>query len=248
MNIALQSTTPVEHLLIYAKLENQSHNRLFYGFFGTQLTDELYGNSESLVGTRSMSYYIMPELAEQVMRFNSVWSRLCFRLQGRFPAFVERFKIWSKVEKFRRMIDRIGLPPAEENVFGRTKDIQILDATADDLANNCHDVVMNQKPFSLAVTRLLYLAGERNVKVTMIEMPRSSSYRNLVNSRQFWTSYREHLARLMSDAGAIYIDATDWVPDDEFVDNLHLSSNGSKRFTARLVACMKRFQLQNAFE
>jgi hypothetical protein len=240
INIALQSTTPVEHLLIYAKLENLSNNRLFYGFFGTQLTDELYGDSESLTGTRSMAYYVMPELAEQVMPFNNAWLRFCFRLQGRFPAFVERFKVWAKVEKFRRMIDRIGLPPEESSAFGRAKDFQLLDATTGDLASNCQDVVKNQKPFSLAVTRLLSLARERDVKVMMIEMPRSSSYRNRVSSKQFWKNYRAHLVGLMSGGDANYIDATDWIPDEEFVDNLHLSPSGSRRFTARLVEWMKR--------
>jgi lysophospholipase L1-like esterase len=44
---------------------------------------------------------------------------------------------------------------------------------------------------------------------------------------------------LSEAAGALFINASDWLPDDHFADDLHADEDGTADFSKRLAAVLK---------
>ena len=50
-----------------------------------------------------------------------------------------------------------------------------------------------------------------------------------------WQTFRAETKRAVEQAGAIYLDASTWIPDAAlFDDNLHLSKQGATQFSGAL--------------
>jgi hypothetical protein len=241
MNLGIGSTTPIEHLLMYVAGTRESKQRLFYGFFGTQLTDSPSTDDSSLVGNRAMSYYVLPDLSMELMGLKDWWSRLRFTTLARIPVYVERKTIWAKVERLRRRMGELGVGAEATNQFGRVSDFAELENIDQEL-KHCGDVVHSEKPLTDAIVSLLANAASRQSEVFIIEMPRPSGYRKAIADTDAWNAYRKYLRARIRPFGAVYINAIDWVADERFSDNLHLDPEGARHLTCTLVRWLERYR------
>jgi hypothetical protein len=245
LNLGIGSTTPIEHMLMYVAGTRECKQRLFYGFFGTQLTDSPLTDDSSLIGNRAMSYYFLPDLSMELLGRKDWWSRLRFNTLARIPIYVERKTIWAKVERLRRRIGELGLGAEATNRFGRVSDFAKL-GNIDQELKHCVDVVHANKPLAGAIVSLLATAASRQSEVFLIEMPRPSGYRKAIAETDAWKAYREYLRSQIPPFRAVYINAIDWVADESFSDNLHLDPEGARHLTSTLVRWLERYRREKA--
>jgi hypothetical protein len=233
MNLGIGATSPIEHALIFSKVEPAASRRLFYGYIDTRLTDKPLADHASLVGNRAMSYYINPELAMRLMGLNTQLSRLQYQLLGSVAIYVERTRVWAKVEKVRRHLAGLGFPTSDVNRFGRVSDFQTTDASSINQAQKFKDAVSLRIPLTESVFQILEWARAQKSLAFVVEMPRPSRYRTATES-EARRQYRDYLMSLVHKRGATYIDASNWIKDDRFEDAYHLNMSGAKEFTERL--------------
>jgi hypothetical protein len=235
LNLALGSSSSVEHLILYrATLVRHSPKRVYYGFFDNQLTEVPAMGWNDLTGNRAMVYYADGDL----VRFSgSIDYLLQWRLRavGLFPVLVERLAIWSKVERIRRFFGAIGLPRRVANRFGAVDDFSQLEASneaafARDRANE----VVTRTPFAPSVAELLRTVKLRKGAIILVLMPMPKAHRDRYYASKEWGEYFEWISQLARESGAEVIDAADWVDDEGFVDPLHLGSQGAISFSRRL--------------
>jgi hypothetical protein len=237
VNLALGATTPVEHCIIWrSALEHNIHPKyLVYGFFDDQLNAEVQGDWSDLVGNRAFSYYF-PERAAELYAPGSTLERWELSLTRRVPMLAERSSLWTQIELLRRKFEDIGMPKKKTNRFGRVDDFGALEATGvGSFDSRCSAVVDEKEGFSRPICEIVRLAREHGVKVIFVEMPMPSRHRGVFYSLPVWPRMREHLQALAAAAGATYVNASDWVRDDQkFEDAMHLNADGAKFFSARL--------------
>jgi hypothetical protein len=68
----------------------------------------------------------------------------------------------------------------------------------------------------------------------VIEMPMTQKHRAMFNSGEIWARYHDHIHKLVQKAGGELVNASDWVQDEDFKDQLHVNSAGALSFTNRL--------------
>lgn len=73
------------------------------------------------------------------------------------------------------------------------------------------------------------------MKVVFVEMPMNPDHVRRFYHTPAWARYREHVEKLLATDGVIYIDASDWEPEESlFGDHLHLNDAGAVQFSERL--------------
>lgn len=234
LNIALRATFPVEHYLLYRQFQAPRGAWLAYGFIDTQLTDTPQGSWSTLSGSRSLVYYLDPEIAFEMYSPGGGWRTSLLRMTSHVPVLVNRGAIWGRVERVRRGLEKIGQPPRAESRFGRAVDFALLEPEPAEFASRCERVVREQTQFNRPVAEIFGRAIAQGNPIVVIEMPMTLLHRQRCYTGPAWAAYRQHLRALVSGVGAIYLDASDWLPDEAFSDGLHVNEQWAARFSARL--------------
>lgn len=235
LNLGLGPSSPVEHLLFlrYA-MHHLTHPRLaIYGFFQTQLTAPVTLSTRDLIGNASMLYYVEPDYARAF--YNLSWhDQLEFAVNRHIPMVVERGAIWGKVERLRRSISQEGLPAEPTNRFGRVRDFVILqEGDVSDFARQCE--FHSRQNLSAPVEEMLKTVSAAGARFIIVEMPLHPDHLRLFYDTPGWERYRQHLSSMVAARGAVYIDASHWLPDARwFQDRVHLTDEGANRFSESL--------------
>jgi hypothetical protein len=90
-----------------------------------------------------------------------------------------------------------------------------------------------------ALHDLLDLCRREDITVVLVVMPESAQFRGWYNPDGL-AATRRVLDDLSAAHGAPVIDATDWLPDDHFLDGHHVTPDGARAFTARLRGELER--------
>ncbi len=234
LNAALGATGPVEHYILYRQIQLSRGAWLVYGFLDTQLTDAPEGSWSTLTGSRSLVYFFDPEIAFEMYAPGGSWRSRLLRAASYVPVLVNRGAIWGRVERMRRGLEKLGQPPQAESRFGRSVDFSLLEPEPAEFAGRCERAARDQTPFSRPVAEIFGRATAQGNPIVVIEMPAPSLHRQRCYTGPAWAAYRQHLRALMSGVGAIYLDASDWLPDDAFSDGLHVNKPWAALFSARL--------------
>jgi hypothetical protein len=243
LNLGLGASSAAEHALLWKAAGRHAGAEVVYGFMADQLTAPVPGGWEELTGNRAMAYYADLEGAIALYAPDSPWQAWQMRLVSKVPLLVERTAIWARVERVRRRLGRVGLPPEETNQFGRAADFAAFeppDPPAYDRA--CRQAAADRVPLCEPVRALFRLARARGSKVLVVEMPMTSSYRRRFCDTTGWSLYRQHLQSLARQEGGDFLSAVDWAADDLFSDGLHLGRAGAAAFSRRLALTMKARQ------
>jgi hypothetical protein len=237
VNAGLGSSSPVEHLLL-ARRAYRGHRTLdnvFYGFFDFQLTVLPRTAPPDLIGNRAMLYYFEPSIVPGYYAWS--WpDRLSFHAMRFFPALVERGVIWEKLELVRRRMAKIGMPAERTNRFGNVTDFELLESdSAAAFEGECERQIANHVEFARPIADMIRLAKERGSHITMVEMPMHPYHQRRFYQTAEWQRYRAYLRNISEREGAGYIEASEWLQDEEsFSDHLHASPSGAAVFSRRL--------------
>lgn len=237
VNAGMGSSYPVEHLLFLRRAVQKRGElqRVMYGFFDLQLMEPPRTKVRDLIGNRAMLYYFEPELAVKYYQW-PLWERFGFHAARMLPVIEQRGTIWAKVEKLRRRLSDLGMPPQQTNRFGRTMDFTLLEAPDPEaFGRECDRAVESRRELSTPVIDMIGLARQHGARISMIEMPMSPEHVARYYNTPSWRRYRTYLRELLASHGADYVVAGDWITDERlFEDRLHLSAEGSISFSEKL--------------
>lgn len=235
LNIGLGSSYPAEHNILLRRSLKLHPGRVYYGFFDRQLIDPAKGGWGDLVGNRAMAYYMNLELAIRFYAADDPLGAGMMRVIARIPMIVERYAIWVRIEKLRRRLGEIGLEKQATNRFGRADDFGLLEATdASHFLNNIQRAVDTHAEFVPAITDMIQVLREQEIPLILVEMPMHSGHRKRFYDHAQWKHARQYFADKVRRAGCVYIDASDWIRDDQFADKLHLNPEGAAEFSRRI--------------
>ncbi len=240
INVAMGGSSAVEQLLMlrYALDRGMRPRAVIFGFFDFQLTHPLEYTTRDLIGNRAMLYYLEPEYARGFYHL-SVHDRIEFQIMRHFEVFADRGLVWERVERFRRALDQQGMPPQASNSMGRAVDFAMLEyPSAPAFVAECGRASRN--PLIPSVVEIARQAAAAGSKVYFVEMPMPPAHVETFYDEPAWGGYRAHLQGMLGDLGAVYIDASHWMPEEtSFIDPLHLSWAGSQEFSRRLGAYLR---------
>jgi hypothetical protein len=234
LNLGLGSSTPIEHYLLYLPLHDR-HANVYYGFIDMQLTDAPELSWSALVGNRAMDYYAGLDTALDLSPGHSPLLAAQLRIVAIIPMLVERFAIWARVERLRRLLKAVGMPAEHENRFGQVKDFALLepaDQTA--FAEACHAAVADRTPLNKPVSALFDTAKARGAVLYVVAMPMTSNHRRTFYGTPEWKAYEAYLETLVRAKGGVFLRSADWIDDRYFDDNLHLNPAGAEILSTRL--------------
>jgi hypothetical protein len=240
LNIGLGWSFAPEHDILLRRALRLRPAHVYYSSSDTMLTDVVPSRWQDLVGNRAMAYYIDPETAIRFFAPEGGPQTLAIRVTSRIPMVADRFSIWPAVERVRRQLGGIGMPPEPVNRFGRVEDFASFalgEEPAFQLA--CREVVRLQTPLTPAVRDMLALVRQAGGTMMIVEMPRPSDHRRRVYTSPEWAAYQAYIAERIREAGGHYIVASDWVADDQFSDPLHLGPRGAAVLSGRLADITK---------
>jgi hypothetical protein len=244
-NAGLGASGTVEQLMILQRaLRDASTVKVvIYGFFDFQLTDAPSATLTDFFGNRAAAFYLDPGLALRSYQM-SPSDRLAFDLLRHVPMVVERAGIWANVERMRREMGEVGMPPAGTNRFGRVADFALLEARSPaDFASQCAQA--QNAGLSKPVLEMIADARARGAQVVIVEMPMHPYHQSHFYALSAWDKYREHLRKLVEAQHATYLNAADWIEQsNEFADHLHLAPSGAKDFSARLAVKIREMDLR----
>ncbi len=227
LNVGVPSQPP-EHAILFRRAARLRPRRVFYGFSIQQLTSPAqWGTWHDLIGPRSLCYYMDRELAIRYLAPADPLLAWQIRILGHVPAFVERATLWLRVEKLRRRLGAIGLPPEKSSRSGRARDFEA--TSFEDEASfrrECREAVARGDGLLPPVSDILSLSREIGAGVAVVEMPMPSDRRRRLFDSPEWAAYRRRMAELVRRDGGTYIDASDWIGDDGFEDPVHPGSTG----------------------
>lgn len=233
LNVAVGSTSPVEHDLFVHRALRLAPQRVYYAFFDSQLTRPVPSRWKDLSGTRAMVYYVDRERAIRLMGRDGppAWQ---LRLTSWLPMVVERATLWAAVERVRRKLAAFGAPPQAVGRFGRTADFAGLEDDPDVFRQYCADVVAHRTPLLMAVRDLFETVRDAHAELILIEAPMTSRHRRRFYDTPEWEAYRTYVRSESERFGGRFVDASDWMADAAFEDAVHLSAAGAATFTTRL--------------
>ncbi len=236
INVGLGGTKASEHCLILEHLLTHAPaaDTVFYGFYDNLVTEPVPARFQDLGGNRAIAF-AFPERAAELICGNDTSRRWIFRTVARVPMIAQRVGIWDRVERARRILAAIGLPPVAESRFGRVADFKAIEPLAPSLFEAELDTaVREQRPLNFPTHEILRVCGARSVKLHLIAMPVPGGHRSKFYSTAAWAAYREHVSSLVRASGGGFIDASDWLNDEHFEDPLHATVTGARIFSARL--------------
>jgi hypothetical protein len=237
INGGLGATGTIEHLaMTRLALQHRTVREIIYGFFDQQLSAEQPLKNSDIIGNRAMLYYDEPQLTLRYAHFD--WLELLEFQTYRCCALLrERGTIWTKVEKMRRSMQEVGMPRQETNQFGRRNDFSLLEfSDPRQFARSCQEVMSSGDFLSPPIQELFKEAQSYGARVTVVLMPMHPLHLERFYDQPVWEQFARLNRTAVERAGATYIDASRWIPEEaDFQDHLHLSESGGKRFS-RLLA------------
>lgn len=236
INVGLGGTKASEHCLILEHLLTHAPaaDTVFYGFYDNLVTEPVPARFQDLGGNRALAF-AFPERAAELLCGNDPIRRWTFRTVARVPMIAQRVGIWDRVERARRILAAIGLPPVAESRFGRIADFNAIEPPAPSVFEAELDAALReQRPLNFSTQEILRVCGARRVKLHLIAMPVPGGHRSKFYSMAAWAAYREHVSSLVRAGGGGFIDASDWLNDEHFEDPLHATVTGARLFSARL--------------
>lgn len=248
-NAALGATDPVEHLMLLRRVlrRGQTLTTVIYGFFDFQLTEPPLATNSDLIGNRAASYYLEPDLALKYYEM-SPRDRLEFSLMRHVPIMVERGAIWQKVELMRRAMSQLGMPPVAINRMGQVSDFAMLEAGSPAaFTAHCDRSIAEHAKLSAPILQIIAESKAHGARVVIVEMPMHPFHQRTFYSLPAWNRYRDYVRTLVEQAGAVYLNASDWIErPDEFADHLHLSASGADDFSRRLADYLRDSNAANS--
>jgi hypothetical protein len=219
---------------------------VIYGFYDFQLTEAPSATLTDLFGNRAVAFYLDPGLALRSYQM-SPSDRLEFDLLRHVPMVVERAGIWANVERLRREMGEVGMPPADTNRFGRVADFALLEARSPaDFASKCERLTDQNAGLSQPVLEMIADAHARGAQIVIVEMPMHPYHQSHFYALSAWDKYRDHLRKLIEVQHATYLSAADWIEDaNEFADHLHLAPSGAQDFSRRLAVKIREMDLKS---
>lgn len=233
LNLGLGYTSSVEHLVLLKHL-NKRPERVFYGFFDTQLTDRPIGDFTTLTGNKSVGLYTDIETVIRHYAPNSWIDASFLRLVANVPVLLERHTVWSKVELIRRSLSQLAMQQRTLNQFGDTADFVLLESDPREFVAFCTSIVEKNCVLSEPILEIITCCKLTSSRMTFIEMPMPSEHRRRFYETSEWQAYRRHLSDFIEDKGCLYLNASNWVEDEGFSDILHLNAHGADIFSKRL--------------
>jgi len=237
VNGALGATDSLEHLLLLRRaLQHHTVQELVYGFFDQQMSDDMPLENSNLIGNHAMLYYEEPQIVVRYARFD-LMNLITFQAYRCCAVFRERGTIWARVEKLRRAMAAVGMPRQETNRFGRAEDFDLLESVSPQaFTQRCNQVLQTGQMLSPRIQEMFQEAGARGVKIIVVEMPLHSWHVKTFYELPVWSEFRRATRQAVERAGASYIDASHWIPEEsQFDDHVHLGPSGAVRFS-RLLA------------
>jgi hypothetical protein len=235
VNVAMGSSSPVEHLLLLrAALRENEHARLvLYGFYDFQLSDPVSFAFSDLIGNHDLLYFDEPEFARRYYSMNR-YDTAGFEIARRMPLLAERSAVWSKVERLRRAISQQGMPIEATNEFGRVADFTLLEAKSqEEFVKHCQGALNAE--LNAPVQELIRESKERQLRVVFVLMPLPPRHVLTFYETDAWSRYQLHLKELFAKQNVVFLDASRWFPQTEqFNDALHLNKEGAEEFSRRL--------------
>jgi hypothetical protein len=131
------------------------------------------------------------------------------------------------------------MPKHKTNRFGRVEDFAALEPK--DMASfdeRCQKILRHETGFSPPIQHIFGLARQSGARVILLEMPMPAKHRQSFYSMRSWTELRAHIQALANEEHAIYLSASDWMPDDDFEDTTHLNQEGARQFSAKLATTL----------
>ncbi len=237
INGGLGASGHIEHLdLARLALRRHTVHELVYGFADQQMSTEAPLKNSDLIGNRAILYYDEPQLTLRYARF-SLLDRIGFETDRCCALLRERGAIWAKVEKMRRAMQEVGMPRQQTNQFGRRADFDLLEPSdSGAFARDCREVMRSGDFLALPVQELFKEAESHGARVTVVVMPMHPLHLKRFYDQAVWEEFGRQNRAAIERAGAGYIDASRWVPDEaDFQDHLHLAASGAAKFS-RLLA------------
>jgi hypothetical protein len=236
LNLGLGSSSPVEHLLLTRQsLARDPHVKLLvYGFSDEQMRSRPERAWWHLIGNFALSFYVEPTVAGHYYATSGYVESLAFRVVAELPVFVERGAIWGRVERIRRTLGGLGLPPVAETRFGRVSDFEDFQLGAIPVSPLRASEADDAELFSEPMRDLIATAQAHGVHVVLVSMPRQATHRDHISATPGWRAYRDRLSEWAQKHDVRIIDAADWVQDEFFEDRLHLGPGGARVFSHRL--------------
>jgi hypothetical protein len=237
LNVALGSSSPVEHDLLIRRAMRLTPERVLYGFFDTQLTRPMPNRLSDLTGTRAMIFYVDREEAIRLLGSDGppAWQ---IRLASLVPMYVERATLWGVVERMRRSLASIGSPRQATGRFGRIADFADLEDDPQAFRDHCTAVVARRLPLLPAVDDMFETVRRGHAQALVVLAPMTSRHRRSYYEMSEWSAYVGYLRVELAARGATYVDASAWIPDEEFEDAVHVSERGALEFTRRLAGVL----------
>ncbi len=235
LNLGLGGTEVIEHYLLLLSAAALRPERVYYGFFDFQLTAGPRPTLKDLAGNRSLGFFVFPDTARRYYSAANPELSRGMAVAGRIPMVASRTIVWGRVELVRRALGSIGMAQSGVNQFGKVDGYEAFErsymyrfrywaglAVADDF---------QLKP---AVQAMFGVARKGGATVCVVSMPMPSKHRSRFYESPEWRAYLAHVDSLVGRSGGDLIDASDWVPDSEFTDALHVDTAGAARFSRRL--------------
>jgi len=237
LDVALGSTSPIEHDLLVRRAMRLAPERVIYGFFDTQVTRPMPNGLTDLKGTRAMVFYVDREQAIRLLAGDGppAWQ---MRAASLVPMFVERAALWGTVERLRRSLAAIGSPPQTAGRFGRTADFAGLEDDPAAFRAYCASAVANGTPLLRAVSDMLDAIRGGRAQPIAVLAPMTARHRRTYYDTPEWRAYLAHVRAELAIGGATYIDASSWIADADFEDAVHVGARGAVTFTRRLAAAL----------
>jgi hypothetical protein len=147
----------------------------------------------------------------------------------------ERVALWAKVERVRREISRVGLPPEKASPFGRALDFLAYEPrNPDAFIASLNAALGADQPLDPSIREIMKTCAANHLKFNLVAMPVPKDHRQRFYASASWQTYRRHVQDLVEASQGRLIDTSDWISDAEFEDVLHLNAAGARIFSVRL--------------
>ena len=236
ISIGLGATKGSEHCVLLEHLLGKAPaaESVFYGFYDNLLTEPVPAAWHELGGNRAVSF-LFAERSAQLLFPDDRQKQWALRIAAHVPMIAERLAIWARVERTRRRLAAIGLPPAEASRFGRAADFAAAEPSdIPAFEANLLSAAVDQRPFNSSFAQIVQRSRERGLKFHLVMMPVPLRHRERFYSSEAWARYQAYVSGAITAAGGQFIDASDWVADQHFADPLHVDAEGARIFSARL--------------
>lgn len=236
INVGLGATKGSEHCVLLEHLLGKAPHAesVFYGFYDNLLTESVPSAWHELGGNRALGF-IFAERSAQLLFPDDRLRQSALRVAAHVPMIAERLAIWARVERTRRRLAAIGLPPEEASRFGRAADFAAAEPTdIPAFESNLLSVAVEQRPFNSSFAQIVERSSERGLKFHLVLMPVPLKHRERFYSSDAWARYRAYVSAAIIAGGGRFVDAADWVADQHFADPLHVDAEGARIFSARL--------------